>query len=96
MNDQQPSEKPTGAYLSFLDASGARWIVWKIKESAVDEIRGRGGAPESPSLGRAWLIFLSPSGETRRLAPVPTNWRDLSDAELERLAGEAKPFKRRT
>jgi len=67
MKGESSGDRPRGAYLPFLDTNGKRWLVWKITESAVDEIRGRAGAPESPSLGRAWLIFLSPSGETRDL-----------------------------
>ena len=37
---------------------------------------------------QGWLAFSS-STERRRLAPVPANWVELSDAELQRLADAA-------
>ena len=53
----------------------------------VEELR------EPSSLGRAWLIFLGPDGQTRRLAPAPHNWRRLQAPELYALAQAATPFK---
>ena len=95
MTDETPAESRV-AYVSFTDSRGEQWLVWKVAENAVSEIRGMSSKPESPSLGKAWLVFLSStSGETRRTAPVPKNWRKLSIAELEKLVSEAKPFRRR-
>jgi hypothetical protein len=97
MTDQPPTEKPPhNAYRSFHDSKGQQWLVWKVAEAAVNDIRSRGGTADSPSLGKAWLVFLSLGGETRRIAPVPDTWRTLSVEELERLLQEAKPFQRRT
>jgi hypothetical protein len=77
---------PRGPYRRFGDPDGRHWLVWRISEADVEEIR------EWPSLGSAWLIFLGPSGETRRLAPVPTTWRRLTDTELHALARDATIF----
>ncbi|HKW49701.1 MAG TPA: hypothetical protein VJN70_19745, partial [Gemmatimonadaceae bacterium] len=81
-----PDATPRGPYRQFTDHDGNEWLVWQISEDAVDQIR------EAPSLGRAWLIFLGPAGETRRLAPVPTRWRALADDQLRGLALAAVPF----
>jgi hypothetical protein len=89
MTDQTSDATPRGPYRRFTDDAGGNWLVWRISEREVEEIR------EEPSLGRAWLIFLSPNGETRRLAPVPAGWRRLTDAELHTLAEAAKPFTQR-
>ena len=95
MTAESPRDQPHNAYRSFTDAKGAQWLVWKVAEADVKEIRGRAGIADSPSLGKAWLVFLSMTGETRRITPVPAEWRSLSDAELDALLGEAKPFQRR-
>lgn len=44
----------------------------------------------SPHLQSGWLAFECPS-EKRRLAPIPQQWEDLPDNELERLCGQARP-----
>ena len=95
MTDDTPTNQPRSVYRTFTDSTGMKWLVWKVAEAAVNEIRGQGGKPESPSLGKAWLVFLSPSGETRRIAPVPKSWRKLTVDELNALVREAKPFQRR-
>ena len=86
MSDTIPDATPRGPYRLFSDHDGSEWLVWQISEDAVDQIR------EAPSLGRAWLIFLGPGGETRRVAPVPARWRVLADHELRELALTATPF----
>ena len=77
---------PREPYRTFTHADGCEWMVWRLSEEYVDELR------EASSLSRAWLIFLGPNGETRRLAPVPERWRRMKDAQLSALAAEAKPF----
>lgn len=95
MTDETPPESRT-AYVSFTDFTGQQWLVWKVAEAAVSQIRELGGLSESPSLGKAWLVFLSSkTGETRRIAPVPKDWRKLPDADLDALVREAKPFQGR-
>ena len=86
MSDTISHATPRGPYRQFTDDNGNDWLVWQISEDAVDHIR------ESPSLGRAWLIFLGPDGDTRRLAPFPTHWRVLEDEQLRALAMTALPF----
>lgn len=44
----------------------------------------------SPTLATGWLAFECPN-EKRRLTPIPQQWEDLPDAELERLCAEARP-----
>jgi hypothetical protein len=44
----------------------------------------------SNHLQAGWLTFECPT-EKRRLAPIPKQWEQLSEAELERLCGEARP-----
>lgn len=84
-----PDATPRGPYRQFSDDDGNEWLVWQISVDAVDDIR------EAPSLGRAWLIFLGPSGETRRLAPAPAGWRALQDGQLHQLSLTATPFSAR-
>jgi len=86
MSDTIADATPRGPYRQFTDDDGNEWLVWQISQDAVDHLR------ESPSLGRAWLIFLGPGGETRRIAPVPASWRVLEDSRLRELALAAIPF----
>jgi hypothetical protein len=76
----------------FTDSVGMTWTVREItpgpmppKLSALlGGDRRRGG----------WLLFLSASGEKRRLGPVPIDWAALSDGDLEghcRRARRAPP-----
>ena len=87
MPETTSNTAPRGPYRQFTDPDGGEWLVWRLSESDVEELR------EPSSLGRTWLIFLGPDGETRRLAPAPTNWRRLKGAELYELAQSATPFK---
>ena len=65
----------------FVDSIGTTWSVREIApgpmppklEHLLGEDRRRGG----------WLLFLSATGEKRRLAPVPDGWAALSGADLE-------------
>lgn len=86
MTEPSSSATPRGSYKRFTDPDGREWLVWRISEADVEEIR------EPSSLARPWLVFLGPNGETRRLAPVPPRWRRFDDEELFALAQRAKPF----
>ena len=90
MTDTTLDATPREPYRRFSDPEGGDWLVWRLSEDAVDELR------ESPSLSRAWLIFLGPEGATRRLTPVPSGWRRLKDAQLYALAQAATTVVRRT
>lgn len=86
MSDPTPDATPRGPYRQFTDDAGRHWLVWHLAEDTVEEIR------EASSASRAWLIFLGPNGETRRLAPVPPKWRKMKDAQLSELAERATEF----
>lgn len=84
--EPQLDATPREPYRTFSDADGRDWMVWRLSEEYVEEIR------EASSIRRAWLVFLGPNGETRRLAPVPEKWRRMKDAQLTSLMRTAKPF----
>jgi hypothetical protein len=90
MIDIRTDATPRGAYRSFTAHDGRCWLVWHISELTVEGLRDAGWSD------RAWLVFLGPTGETRRLAPVPDRWRRFTDAELYTLVEAATPFTGRT
>ena len=90
MTDTQPDATPREPYRRFTSEDGQHWMVWFLAEDAVGELR------EAPSIKRAWLIFLGPNGETRRLAPVPAKWRRMKDGQLYELAQRATAFTARS
>ena len=54
--------------------------------------RNRGGdrrAALSPQLRHGWLAFRH-GDERRRLAPIPANWEDAADVQLERWCAGAE------
>jgi hypothetical protein len=65
----------------FTDSVGVTWTVREITPGPMppklSEFLGgdrrRGG----------WLLFMSASGEKRRLAPIPADWAGLADDDLE-------------
>ena len=77
---------PRGPFRTFTDDVGREWLVWHLAEDVVEELR------EASSVRRAWLIFLGPNGETRRLAPVLPKWRRMKDQQLYELAQRASDF----
>jgi hypothetical protein len=68
------------------DAFDIQWTVIAVRPSASKS--SLSGPYQS-----GWLSFDS-GQETRRLAPIPENWVQLSDAELARLAASAKVARR--
>jgi hypothetical protein len=75
---------------TITDSAGVQWTVFEVK--------GQVGSRERLSylpqeFGDGWLCFESEIGK-RRLTPVPARWREFSDAELERLLGQAQPANR--
>jgi hypothetical protein len=76
---------------TIRDAAGTSWTVYEVKK--------QGGLPGDrwsylPSeFGAGWLCFESPACK-RRLAPIPARWRDASDADLERMLGQAQTVTR--
>jgi len=64
-------------FRTFIDATGATWTVLRIEPEPVSPTLERfreslrGAALERR---RPWLLFESPTGERRRLSPVPEDW----------------------
>jgi hypothetical protein len=63
-----------------VDAEGQRWDVWETHPRTPQSI--------SAKLAGGWLAFES-AKEKRRLAPIPDDWKALSDEELARLCARA-------
>ena len=74
----------------FDDASGVRWDAFAVHPSGATA--GRGALPDPYQKG--WLSFTSPM-ETRRLAPIPEGWTELSDDGLRLLFEMAEIAPRR-
>jgi hypothetical protein len=71
------------------DARGIRWAVFAVyPTTSVDQPAVREG------FRGGWLAFDSGS-ETRRLAPIPSGWREASDAELLKYLDRAEIGTRR-
>jgi hypothetical protein len=80
------------SHRKFDDAHGVRWDAFAVHPSVATA--GRGALPDPYQAG--WLSFDS-GKETRRLAPIPDGWKDLSDDGLRRLLdkAEAAPQRKR-
>jgi len=80
------------ALREFSDRNRRQWRAWDITP---DEIHP-GTRDEEYLHGflEGWLVFQTADGrEKRRLRPIPPNWVELSDAELERLLRSAEPVR---
>ena len=91
---------------TFVDVLGAEWEVWEVYPRLVERrllrerrAEGRGskerrhvpaGRPTLPRqiLG-GWLAFQS-KHERRRVLPVPDDWEDLDDRELQALLSRSQ------
>jgi hypothetical protein len=74
------------ALREFRDANGVEWRVWATIPETSALVRVAYGPLGGLEAG--WLTFECVKGR-KRLAPVPTGWDTLSDAELERWCSEA-------
>lgn len=70
----------------FVDGANIRWTAIAVRPSTSKSLT----APYRAG----WLSFDS-GKETRRFAPIPDNWSNLPDSELQKLCGEAKVAGRR-
>ena len=52
-----------------------------------------GGSSRLASVTEGWLVF-EHGAERRRLSPIPKDWRQASDAELEAYCRAARPVRR--
>lgn len=91
-------DRKSGRFISTSDRPGARevddqqrvrWSVFEVHPSV---------SADRPSVRErfrnGWLAFDSGT-ETRRLAPIPDKWRELSDIELLDVLSRAEPVARR-
>ncbi len=71
------------SHREFRDTEGERWEVWETHPR-------RRGDPDriAAELAGGWLAFES-AKEKRRLAPIPDDWKTLSDEELAALCATA-------
>ncbi len=93
------------AHRAFQDRLGRTWDVWEVRPTAIerrlngDRRHHPRATPERRQrtearvvvpndLSRGWLAFDAGS-ERRRLAPIPEDWLNLPDAQLEMLAERA-------
>jgi hypothetical protein len=77
--------RPT-EYREFLDAASVRWTAIAVHPSTSKSLTG--------AFQNGWLSFDNGT-ETRRHAPIPENWRSLSDDDLRRLCESATVASRR-
>lgn len=74
-----------GAHREFDDQLGVRWMVFAVYPSSARVAR----AGLRAQYQEGWLAFDS-GVETRRLAPIPADWLDLADSDLEAACGRAE------
>jgi hypothetical protein len=79
----EAAASPSAAHRSFSDERGVTWDVYAVypEPSLAPKLRG--------SFQHGWLCFDS-GPEKRRLSPVPSNWQELGEDELKRLADQAE------
>jgi hypothetical protein len=65
----------------FTDSVGTTWTVREITPGPMPEKLSQLLGEDRRRSG--WLLFMSGTGEKRRLAPVPPAWAGLTDADLE-------------
>jgi hypothetical protein len=78
-------ESGLGAQREFEDARGVRWIAFAVHPSSTRVARSGLRAQYK----NGWLAFDS-GVETRRLAPIPQGWLDLSIDELRSACDRAE------
>jgi hypothetical protein len=85
MADAEAMMTRTTARHAFIDSRGVGWNVFDV-QPALDRAML---TQLAPPFQEGWLCFESVT-EKRRLTPIPSNWRSLSDSDLEKLLGEAE------
>jgi hypothetical protein len=74
---------------SLTDRAGRQWTVFAVHPSAP-----RGHSVLREGYADGWLSF-DAGDETRRVAPIPPGWEQLSDSALLDLCGAAEPSRPR-
>lgn len=67
---------------TFTDAVGVEWTVREIDSPSLTGTLAK--VLERDRRRTGWLVFETPEGEKRRLAPYPPDWRTITPFELER------------
>ena len=75
---------------NITDSTGVEWTVFEVKRQGEKHERWS-YLPEE--FGDGWLCFESRHSK-RRLTPVPPNWRDFTNDQLERMLEDARPVNR--
>jgi hypothetical protein len=83
--ERRSEESGLGAHREFDDARGVRWMVFAVYPSSARVAR----AGLRAQFQEGWLAFDS-GVETRRLAPIPSDWLDLSDEDLDKVCQRAE------
>lgn len=71
-----------GESRAFIDCVGTSWTVTEVQPLL--DLSTTWLLQPHPERRGGWLLFESDEGERRRLAPFPSDWRTISDFELER------------
>jgi hypothetical protein len=87
---ERPAPLPD-THREFEDEKGVRWTAFSVTPSALTTGRAALRGPYQ----QGWLAF-DCGAETRRLAPTPDRWNELSDDELRRLCAQAELAPRRS
>jgi len=80
------------ALREFTDCDGRQWKAWDMtREELHPATRAE---PYLHDFVEGWLVFEAVDGrEKRRLRPIPRDWIEASDAELEQLLETADPVR---
>ncbi|GAC1515616.1 MAG: hypothetical protein NVS1B4_06810 [Gemmatimonadaceae bacterium] len=74
--------------ITFTDDTGLQWEVREVGSPALKAM-----SPDRvamPDYRNGWLLFTSAAGDRRRLAPVPSDWRQRSPGGLTTLVAGAR------
>jgi hypothetical protein len=77
---------------SFDSPNGITWTAWEVIPGQVSEFRSGFGSHLPRQMAEGWLCFDCGS-EKRRLAPLPANWAERTEAELWFLCRAAEPVR---
>src|SRR2546423_14606919 len=93
------------AHRTFRDERGREWDAWEVVPTAVERrmlLHASGAQVRTDrrrvhearvvvprELQKGWIAFQS-GAERKRLAPIPSGWSDMTDAELMQLLKQAE------
>ena len=73
---------------AVADADGVTWHVREVRPGPLSVAQRRVLA--RPEYEHGWLLFQSESGEKRRFAPYPVDWRVRPDEEVQGWCASAR------